>query len=284
MAGPNTFEVAEIFGYSVNDQSTAAWKARNARHCRFRNSACTKDKKDDPLGICSLTDGVAAAAICPVRYLDGDRLFSDAAKLAFGEGVQFGVFPEIRILKIQDELGEHEKKIGKVDFVLGQIKNQNVIDFAAVEVQASYFSGLSTRPLFNHFMKHRDFGECDPKRRPDFRSSAQKRLVPQLQLKVPVFRRWGKKFFVVTDTQFFGALPEFSKTTMANSELTWLTYPIVEHNKTYVLGPVETVYSAWDDVQNSLREGSPPEPKEIVDELDSKLSGPPKGRPRILKT
>ncbi len=49
--------------------------------------------------------------------------------------------------------------------------------------------------------------------------------MPQLFLKVPVFRRWGKRFFVVVDSHFFADLPTFKQAGSAsNSELTWLTY------------------------------------------------------------
>ena len=143
-----------------------------------------------------------------MRFLEADRIFVDGARLAFGTGVEFAVFPEIRILRIEGK-GEAAKKIGKVDFLLGRVSDGKVVDFAAMEVQAVYFSGTSIRPAMRHFLKEGvlDFANSD--RRPDFRSSAQKRLAPQLMLKVPVFRRWAKKFFVVVDSKFFGSLPAF---------------------------------------------------------------------------
>ena len=61
-------------------------------------------------------------------------------------------------------------------------------------------------------------------RRPDFRSSAQKRLMPQLALKVPIFRRWNKRFFVAVDRTFYGELPTLKERSLGNSEITWLVY------------------------------------------------------------
>jgi hypothetical protein len=50
-------------------------------------------------------------------------------------------------------------------------------------------------------------------------------MMPQLSLKVPVFRRWGKKFFVVVDTPFFEAMPQIRQVEgSGNSEITWLVY------------------------------------------------------------
>lgn len=275
--------ISEVFGFGVEDLSDEARASRTNKHCPFRDSPCTKSSKTDPIGICSLSDGQEAASLCPVRFIEGDRIFNDAARLAFGGEASFGVFPEIRILKIETEEGVRDRKIGKVDFVLGQIADGEVIDFAAVEVQAVYFSGGEIRSPMNHFLEHGTLDLANSDRRPDFRSSAQKRLVPQLQLKVPVFRRWGKKFFVVVDTQFFRELPTFSHTTPSNSEVTWLCYPIRKIGTNYSMQDADIVYSEWDEIQNSLREGTPPEPSEIVEELQMKLDGPKSKRPRVLQ-
>lgn len=277
--------ISEIFGFGVDNHTETAWDARRAKLCPFRKTSCTKVAKNDPLGICSFSDGHHAAAVCPVRFLEQGRIFEDAGRLAFGPGAEIGVFPEVRILKIAGEEGKRDKKIGKVDFLLGKIESQRVVDFAAVEVQAVYISGNSVRPAFSEYIKFqgRSNAPIQAERRPDYRSSAQKRLVPQLQLKVPVFRRWGKKFFVVVDTQFFGALPGFPRTTQSNSELTWLAYPIRldEQSSNYLLEEPEIIYSEWDDVANALREGKPPEPNEIIDELQAKLNS--KKPPLVLK-
>lgn len=275
--------ISEIFGKDVDDVSATAVAHRQSRLCPFRNTRCTKSSKSDPLGVCTLSDGVSATALCPVRFLEADRIFADGARLAFGTGVEFAVFPEIRILRIEGK-GEAAKKIGKVDFLLGRVSDGKVVDFAAMEVQAVYFSGTSIRPAMRHFLKEGvlDFANSD--RRPDFRSSAQKRLAPQLMLKVPVFRRWAKKFFVVVDSKFFGSLPAFKTASQANSELTWLSYQIKKGDVGYKLQPPLVVGSIWEDVANALREGVAPEPEEISAELQKKLGGTPSTRPRMLRS
>ena len=251
--------------------------------CPFRNAPCTKSSKVDPIGICSLSDGREAASLCPVRFVERDVIFTDAAGLAFGENIRFGIFPEVRILKIENSQPKrHVTKIGKVDYLLGKIEGEQVVDFAAVEVQAVYFSGDEIRSPLQYYIKNRSLDLQNSDRRPDFRSSAQKRLVPQLQLKVPVFRRWGKKFFVVVDSQFFKSLPVFLQTTRANSEVTWLSYPLEQSGKDYTIGKAKINYSEWDEVRNALREGTPPDPEEVVAELQNKLHRP-KNPIRILE-
>jgi Restriction endonuclease NotI len=274
--------ISEIFGRGVLDVSPDATEIRKTKMCPFRGTTCTKSSKTDPIGICSLSDGKEAAAICPVRFLEGDRIFRDAAKIAFGSGYEVGIFPEIRILRILNEDTKDAKKIGKVDFLIGKIENGKIVDFAAIEVQSSYFSGTKIGPALKYFLQHNKLDEAISDRRPDFRSSAQKRLMPQLQLKVPVFRRWGKKFFVVVDTKFFQSLPIFKTSSASNSEVIWLNYPIALNGNSYTLKDPIVVGSHWDDVITSLREGVAPETHEIFEELQSKLLIKGKTRPRTM--
>jgi hypothetical protein len=270
--------ISEVFGHGINEQTEAARSDRVAKRCRFRDGPCNKSSNTDPIGICSVSDGREAASLCPVRFLERGRIFADAARIAFGQSASFAIFPEIRILHVLDPKKSGSlKKIGKVDFVLGKILEGAVVDFCAVEVQAAYFSGTETRSALKYFIANQNFGTLDIFRRPDFRSSAQKRLIPQLQLKVPVFRRWGKKFFVVVDSQFFKSLPEFRTTTQANSELTWLVYPLARVEERYEMQDGKPIFTEWYDVETSLREGRAPDPIEIMSELQLKFAS--KGKP-----
>jgi Restriction endonuclease NotI len=276
--------ISEVFGHGINDHSLAAWSDRGERRCRFKDGPCNKSSNTDPIGICSVSDGIEAAALCPVRFLEGGRIFRDAARIAFGAAASFAIFPEIRILQVPDpKKSGGMKKIGKVDFILGKIEASSVSDFCAVEVQAAYFSGTETRSALKHFIANRSFGSLVTFRRPDFRSSAQKRLIPQLQLKVPVFRRWGKKFFVVVDSQFFRSLPEFRTTTPANSELTWLVYPLAKQAEAYQMQAVQPVFTEWADVETSLREGRAPDPSEILGELQLKFAAKGKAASKVFQ-
>jgi len=233
--------------------------------CPFRGNDCAKGNKTDPLGICSLTEGRIATVVCPVRFLEGGIMFHDAAKIAFGKGVKCVAVPEVRVLEVLR--GGKRKKIGKVDFLLTHIVENKAVDFAALEVQAVYISGATIRPAFNHYIQTGELLD-DGKRRPDFRSSAQKRLMPQLALKVPIFRRWGKRFFVATDSTFFSELPPMNPQSSGNSEVTWLNYDFERQREGgYKMQSPNVVHTLWDDVETALREGRAPEKSELLVQL-----------------
>jgi len=188
--------------------------------------------------------------------------------LAFGENRDFIAVPEVRLLDVP---GPRTKKIGKVDFLLVRLEDRQAVDFAALEIQAVYISGDSIRPAFNHYLAEGDLPE-NALRRPDFRSSAQKRLIPQLGLKIPIFRRWGKRFFVAVDSTFFEMLPEMRTQTAGNAEVTWLVYPFARRSAGgYRMEDPAVHYTLWDDVLDALREGTPPEQDVLLRELTKQL-------------
>lgn len=60
------------------------------------------------------------------------------------------------------------------------------------------------------------------RRRPDYRSSGPKRLMPQLQIKVPSLRRWGKKIAVVVDQWFWASLGKMRRVRdISNCDIAW---------------------------------------------------------------
>ena len=204
-----------------------------------------------------------------MRFLAGNRVFVDAARLAFGVDQEFIAVPEVRLLEVPGNA--RNRKIGKVDFLLARVENQKASDFAALEIQAVYISGHSIRPAFNQYLAE---GVLPPDalRRPDFRSSAQKRLMPQLALKVPIFRRWGRRFFVAVDSTFFETLPEMRTQTAGNAEVTWLVYRFAHRSGGgYRMEDPVIRHTLWDDVLDSLREGRPPERDELLGELSKQI-------------
>ena len=223
------------------------------------------------MGICSLTDGEKATITCPNRFMEGNRPLIDAATLAFGAKQKFIAVPEVRLLEIVDPKGK-KRKIGKVDFLLAKIEASQAVDFAALEIQSVYITGDSIRPAFNKFLAE---GVMAPEalRRADFRSSAQKRLMPQLGLKVPIFRRWGKHFFVAVDSTLFETLPHMRAQTPGNAEVTWLVYRFGHSSRGgFKIEDPEVRHTLWDDVLEALREGQPPERGELLAQLSRQIS------------
>jgi Restriction endonuclease NotI. len=262
--------ISEVFGHDVNDHSPEGKRDRQRMWCPFRDSKCTKGGKQRPLGICSFGDEQAATSVCPVRFLQGNRIITDAGRIAFGDGKKIVALPEMRLLRVPDT----GKRIGKIDFLIALLdSNGQPSDFAALEVQAVYISGKSVRPFFNEFLRTEILPEGG-KARPDYRSSAQKRLMPQLSLKVPVFRRWGKRFFVVVDKPFFDALPRIRRVEgKENSEITWLVYALNRNASGvgYSLSDPAVIFTLWDDVLVALREGEAPQQSEVLAEISTRL-------------
>jgi hypothetical protein len=98
------------------------------------------------------------------------------------------------------------------------------LNWCALEMQAVYFSGMSMENDFELMRTWQGPGLPFPAahRRPDFRSSGPKRLMPQLQVKVPTISRWGKKLAVVVDEAFWNSLSEMREVKdLSNCEIVW---------------------------------------------------------------
>ena len=132
--------------------------------------------------------------------------------------------------------GEQEddeaRSVGRIDMVIAG-KNQDgslTRDWCAVELQAVYFSGDSMAEDFPAVQQQLEDGPATNLppagptggRRPDFRSSGPKRLLPQLQIKVPSLRRWGKKMVVVIDASFHSTFgPMRRADDVSNADIIW---------------------------------------------------------------
>jgi hypothetical protein len=126
--------VAEIFGHTVWDDTPQARDRRDQKHCPFRSDRCNKGNLKSPLGICSFGDSNEAGVVCPSRFLEDGRIFTDVGRAAFGGNTRVVIAPEMRILRVCPNLG---RRIGKVDYIVAKLgDSQEVIDFAALEVQA----------------------------------------------------------------------------------------------------------------------------------------------------
>ena len=95
--------------------------------------------------------------------------------------------------------------------------------------------------------------------RPDYRSSGPKRLMPQLQTKVPSLRRWGKKMAVLVDHSFFAAMGRMRPVThISNSDVLWF---IVRYEQTeagrFRLVPEDVHLTTLEDSVEGLTAGVP---------------------------
>jgi hypothetical protein len=204
--------------------------------CPFQDG---KPPCNKPSGVCSIrryngVDGAlqvaesgstAVCITCPNRFKQdgmiyrwiGQELLGTEAVANLGE---IGFLD--RVSHVPLEAGEAADEVGRIDNIL-VVPHTSPLQWCAVETQAVYFSG---KGMQTDFQAMRDLQGSAivsrATRRPDFRSSAPKRLMPQLQIKVPTLSRWGKKTAVVVDEAFFNSLgPMKFEDDKSNADIGW---------------------------------------------------------------
>lgn len=186
--------------------------------CNKAGGVCSiRAYEDDPVKLANQQP----ATTCPNRFLErgvDGSIFSQISKVLFGTDDDIWVIKEIPFLQKvnQDGTRERSAKAGRIDWVIAQF-NHSMADndqlrWAAVETQAVYFSGGKLEPDFESYLSAPvELVFPSAVRRPDYRSSGAKRLAPQLDVKVPVMRRWGQKTVVVIDEGFANEMSPISK-------------------------------------------------------------------------
>lgn len=274
--------LAEIFGFPADNNTNDARRCRQNKLCPFNNRvpSCTKDKAQDPLGVCTIANRDHHAITCPVRFRENWLIAEDAAKFFFPEGTSYTSLTEIRL---NDANGE---SAGNIDVVLVSYDADGTItDFGAVEVQGVYISGNVRNP-FREYMKPANIGRpftwSGPQYpRADYLSSSRKRLIPQLIFKGGILNSWGKKTAVVIDEGFFESLPVLPIVDKAEADLAWLVYDLEPHpsENRLTLTMKETVYTKFKDAMDIISVPKPGRMEEFVnklqEKLDEKLETPP---------
>jgi len=279
--------LAEVFGFQTTDKSAVANRHRTKRLCPFNNKVpnCTKDKAQNPLGVCSVFDGDDIAITCPVRFRQDWLIADDAADFFFDPGARWTTLTEVRL---KDADGG---SAGNIDVVLcAYDKAGKVYDFGALEVQAVYISGNVRNP-FEHFMDDpANRGDMDWTKeanypRPDYLSSSRKRLAPQLIFKGGILNAWNKKSAVALNTGFFRTLPKLPEVPKAEADIAWLVYDLKlsskpgEHHQLFL---ERTVYTKFEPALFQITRSRPGRMEDFVRELqtkvDEKLENPPTNR------
>lgn len=131
--------VAEIFGFPPEASSSEAKRAREEYRCPFLGATCPKRSQHRgfdpgiPLGACSVWHrGIGLEepqpyVICPVRFLQEQRIFYDASSLLkVRDGEEIMVIPELVLA------------LGRIDYVLvaNEPTTQSINDFVILEAMA----------------------------------------------------------------------------------------------------------------------------------------------------
>lgn len=253
-----------------------------AELCPYRQPSSPGAVCNKKGGVCSLTpyrtvtdgrvtigDAHELVTMCPSRFWEGNTLFKTIGRdLLHCETPT--VVKEVGFLASVG--GESSRDVGRIDTVLVGERGKS-LEWCAIEMQAVYFSGDSMGREFTALQKGAERMTFPlGKRRPDFRSSGPKRLMPQLQIKVPTLRRWGKKMAVVVDVPFFKSLGKISREKhVSNADIVWFVVGYAGVANTLQIA--ERIYTTLESSVDALTAGQAVTKdefeKEIVDCLQS---------------
>lgn len=212
------------------------------------------------------------AIVCPARFQQSTMLMRWFAEIV-------GFAPEdARLAKEVPFMHSTAtgKSAGKIDIVLAREFNDE-LRWYGLEIQAVYFSG---KGMASEFLALRMDRQPEPPfphavRRPDWRSSSAKRLMPQLQVKVPTVRRWGSKLAVAVDRAFFNSIggPGSSpRHDLDDGDVIWLV-PELTPNPT---GGYSLTHGHWEvltleETNDKLLAAAPVQRSSFEDELRKRL-------------
>jgi Restriction endonuclease NotI len=243
-------------------------------------------------GVCSIRnfqeDGNfgTIAATCPNRFFEDKLVLKTVGKLLLGTDKPH-IAKEIPFLvrdsnkkSTEYDIPDNAKTedVGRIDLVCVAPGSSPLL-WCAVEMQAVYFSGKEMGADFRNIRNHTGNGipATGGGRRPDFRSSGPKRLMPQLQIKVPTLRRWGKKMVVVVDEPFFGALGEMDHVShVSNADIVWVVvrYKEVEDSQSAKIEIANIINTTLECAVDGLTAGYPTSLPEFEAKLLAKLPKP----------
>lgn len=280
----------------------------NAPACPFLSTLIPTAKCNKASGVCTIRKyspgsesiGVPVAGdkivtVCPLRFLQpvasGQSLFAWVAEkmLDIANPTVVKETPFLRkvldasaatnAVDMDGENGEEDdegKKAGRIDWILVNpaTMDSGELEWCAVETQSLYFSGNKMRLEFDAYAE-----APSPvlfpvgKRRPDYRSSGPKRLSPQLDVKVPVLRNWGKKVVVVIDRFFYDNMNALAdaysrarndKERRDNSDVAWF---VVDFDEDLHLRPAAVVFTTLESSRRALNATEPLSKADFTKEL-----------------
>ena len=270
-----THPLAEVFGFPTTNHSNIAIEHREKQLCPFNNNIlnCTKDKKQNPLGVCSMFHNSETVIICPVRFREKWKICLPASQFFFAKGIEWTALKEVRL---KDSEG---RSAGNIDIVLvAHNKEGKVLDFGSIEIQSVYVSGNIRKP-FDKFISDpiknelMDWSNKSNYPRPDYLSSSRKRLIPQLIYKGLILKSWRKKQIVVIDKSFYKKIPIKASSNKYYADMCWLIYEHLLSEKTNKF-EIQLFKKIYENFEESIKRITTPTGGSIEDfvaELEKKL-------------
>lgn len=236
------YGIGEWFGYDLSQLSQEAVRRNSSapvkslpcpfqpegKMCSKKGGVCSfrlyeKSKDGDPSPVVNSS----VVSLCPSRFLEDNTVFSWVGETLLGTDSPL-ILTELPFLLStqtdQDYGNGDPSAVGRIDMVLVNKESSGALKWCALEMQAVYFSGPAMSKEFSRLRTCSREDRIWPSqiRRPDFRSSGPKRLMPQLQIKVPTISRWGKKMAVVIDKAFWQSLAPMTEVNhVSNCDIAW---------------------------------------------------------------
>ena len=275
--------LAEVFGFPITNFNKDANRTRQRRLCPYNNRvpSCTKDKANDPLGVCSIFSDDDVVITCPVRFRQNWTIADNAADFFFAQNTTWTSLTEV---SLEDATG---KTAGHIDLVLVSYDARGkVIDFGSVEIQAVYISGNIRHP-FEYYMEkpskrsNFDWHTKPNYPKPDFLSSSRKRLLPQLLYKGGILNAWNKKQAVVLQKSFFETLPEIPVVDSKAAEIAWFLYDLKKDQRknVYNIEISKTVYTQFHPAMQKISTAPAGRIEDFIETLQQKLDNKLEGNP-----
>ena len=190
--------------------------------CRKQGGVCSLQRyQKDEDGQLGSPEG-EPVIVCPNRFEEERLLVNWLAEIV-------GFAPEETMLARETPFMRGtgtDRPAGKIDLVVAKASD-NALAWYGLEIQAVYFSGKGMQSEFAILANDEHPKPPFPNavRRPDWRSSSAKRLMPQLQIKVPTLRRWGSRIAVAVDQPFFESIGSASSSPnhdLNDGDVIWL--------------------------------------------------------------
>jgi hypothetical protein len=220
--------------------------------------------------------------MCPTRFTENNAIVRWVGEMML-DCSEPEIVPEVPFLSppvLEDGSAISDREVGKIDNIL-LVSDSAPLQWCALEFQSVYFSGEA---MENEWVLLRDYAGAGlpfpaKSHRPDTRSSGPKRLMPQLQTKVPSLRRWGKKMAVVVDRGFFRALGMTTIRTVdhvSNSDVVWFVIDFEEtESGRFKLVPYKAYKTTLEASVEGLTAGVPVSLEEFELRILAKLQGLP---------
>ncbi|HOG47107.1 MAG TPA: NotI family restriction endonuclease [Anaerolineae bacterium] len=264
-------------------------KVRPDQPCPFQSAATNVVPRNKEGGVCTLRlytrsraggeagivegDDGDLRTVCPKRFEQDGTIYAWVGQVLLGCDMP-QVVREVGFLSAVSAKGDPEEPsadVGRIDEVL-IVPDVDPLRWCALEIQAAYFQGDAMSREYHAMREHSQSALPFPSgnRRPDYRSSGPKRLMPQLQTKVPSLRRWGKKMAVVVDRAFFAALAPMAEVShVSNCDIAWF---VVRYDENAGLVPDKVFLTTLEQAVEGITAGAPVSLEVLEERIRAKLA------------